>query len=342
MTASNAGGSASATSNATGIVSAAPPPPPPPPPNAVPPVNTALPVITGTAQEGMTLSASTGSWSNSPTGYAYQWKRCDSAGANCTPIAGSTGPQNTLGAVSVGKTLRVTVTASNAAGSASATSNATPVVAPAPAPKPPKVSVRPTISGTAEQGLALTATTGTWSNSPRWYAFQWRRCNTRGGGCADIGGATDSRYVVASGDVGHALRVVVAAANDSGVSYARADETAVVASRSEGLPPEVTTRPAITGMAREGIVLAVTTGTWSNSPAHYAFQWRRCNVDGLACVSIEGATEPQRVLTNADVGWTLRVVVTASNEFGTSYARTDATAVVAPRPVAPPPTGPGG
>ena len=46
-----------------------------PPPPA--PVNTALPVISGTAQSGQTLSTSTGSWQNSPTGYTYQWARCN-------------------------------------------------------------------------------------------------------------------------------------------------------------------------------------------------------------------------------------------------------------------------
>ena len=213
------------------------------------------------------------------------------------------------------------------------------IVAPAPAPQAPKISVRPTVSGNPEPGATLTSTTGTWKNSPKWYAFQWRRCNHAGGGCVNIDGATSSKYTVAAADTGRTLRVVVAAANDSGVSYARTDETALVPPTSESAP-ELVARPTIVGMPQQGLVLQVTPGDWANEPTSYGYQWRRCNADGLECVSIEGATETLRVVTSGDVGWTLRVVVTATNAAGTSFARTEATALVIPRPVAPPGTDP--
>src|SRR5207244_3441828 len=41
------------------------------------PVNTAAPVISGTAQVGQTLATSNGAWTNNPTSYAYQWNRCN-------------------------------------------------------------------------------------------------------------------------------------------------------------------------------------------------------------------------------------------------------------------------
>ena len=53
------------------------------------PANTALPTISGSPKVGQTLTASTGSWTESPTGYAYQWQRCDSTGAGCNPIEGA-------------------------------------------------------------------------------------------------------------------------------------------------------------------------------------------------------------------------------------------------------------
>lgn len=92
------------------------------------PVNTALPVISGTATQGQTLSTSNGSWTGGPTTYAYEWDRCDSSGSNCSQIEGATTNTYTLAAADVGSTIRSTVTASNSVGSTSATSTATAVV----------------------------------------------------------------------------------------------------------------------------------------------------------------------------------------------------------------------
>jgi hypothetical protein len=93
------------------------------------PRNTALPVVTGKAQQGRTLTASTGSWSNSPTRYAYRWQDCNSSGASCSNIAGATVSSYKLASTDVGHRIDVVVTASNAGGSASATSAATGTVA---------------------------------------------------------------------------------------------------------------------------------------------------------------------------------------------------------------------
>jgi hypothetical protein len=100
-----------------------PPPPPPPPPAA--PVNTALPSINGTAQQNATLTASPGSWTNSPTSFAYQWKRCT---PSCASITGATAATYVLGAADVVATIVVAVTASNAGGATTATSAPTATV----------------------------------------------------------------------------------------------------------------------------------------------------------------------------------------------------------------------
>jgi hypothetical protein len=86
------------------------------------PTNTALPTISGTPQEGQTLTASKGTWTDNPSSYAYLWSRCDENGNSCSTIAGANAGTYTLAHADVGHTLRVTVTATNKDGSAGASS----------------------------------------------------------------------------------------------------------------------------------------------------------------------------------------------------------------------------
>lgn len=80
------------------------------------PTNTVAPAITGTAQEGQTLTCSTGTWTGSPT-YTYQWKR------NGNNITSATNSTYTLVTADVGQSIKCTVTATNVLGSANADSN---------------------------------------------------------------------------------------------------------------------------------------------------------------------------------------------------------------------------
>ena len=84
---------------------------------ATPPVNTVLPVISGTAALGQTLSTTDGTWTGtSPITFAYQWQR------GVTNIGGATSSTYTVQAADFGFTLRCVVTATNAASSVSANS----------------------------------------------------------------------------------------------------------------------------------------------------------------------------------------------------------------------------
>jgi chitodextrinase len=80
------------------------------------------------------------------------------------------------------------------------------------------------------------------------------------------------------------------------------------------------TPPAISGVGREGETLSASTGAWTGSPTAFAYEWRRCNVSGSACTAIASATSPTYRAASADVGSTLRVVVTATNSYGSTSA----------------------
>jgi hypothetical protein len=103
----------------------------------------------------------------------------------------------------------------------------------------PKNKTLPTISGVAEAGQTLTATRGTWSNSPTSFNFSWSRCDGSGNGCAAIAGATAKIYTPTATDVGHTLRVTVTAHNASGAGRATSAPTSIVS--PSGCPPGTST-----------------------------------------------------------------------------------------------------
>ncbi len=128
----------------------------PPPP--APPKNTALPSLSGSAVEGQTLSATKGTWTGSPTSYAYQWENCNSSGASCSNVSGATAASYKLLAEDVGLTMRVVVKASNAGGSTSASSAATATVTSAAAnpgnPGEPSLSAKGCFDNTETEGTS--------------------------------------------------------------------------------------------------------------------------------------------------------------------------------------------
>jgi hypothetical protein len=122
--------------------------------NIVPtvPVNTALPTVTGSALPGALLTASAGTWLNSPTTYALQWQR--SAAGDWASVPGATGANYVPASADAGAALRVVVTATNADGSAVVASAPTPPVGgSAPAPAPAVLTQKP--AGRAGLRIAL-------------------------------------------------------------------------------------------------------------------------------------------------------------------------------------------
>jgi hypothetical protein len=192
------------------------------------PANTALPTISGTPTVGQTLTANEGTWSNTPTSFAYQWLRCNGGGNNCANVANGTQKTYTLVGADSGKTMRVRVTATNADGSNAAQSAQTAAVAAATSSAAPKNTAAPTISGTPKVGQTMTADPGSWSGNPTSFAYQWQRCDADVAACSNLVGATSKTYAVPIADLGYRLRVVVTAHNAKGTDTATSAITTVV------------------------------------------------------------------------------------------------------------------
>ena len=103
---------------------------------------------------------------------------------------------------------------------------------------------------------------------------------------------------------------------------------AVLAAVASAAAPQNTTPPSIAGTAKEGSPLTANEGTWSNTPTSFTYQWQRCASDGTACGDSTSATSKTYTPANADVGHTLRVVVTAVNADGRTPATSGPTDVV--------------
>jgi hypothetical protein len=308
------------------------------------PVNVGEPQISGSAMQGQTLSGTIGTWLNDPTSFSFQWLRCPQSGglpdgSDCTQIPGATSLSYVLVSADVGFRIRFRVTASNGDGSNSAASNPTEIIAPSVVA--PVNTSQPQISGSPVLGQTLTATTGSWANSPTGYAYQWLHCPQNGGqpngsDCPAIAGATNNNLILVARDVNFRIRVRVTASNSGGSSSAVSNPTAVVTGGSE---PRVTTAPTISGNAVVGQVLTLSAGTWSGTqPISFRYQWLRCDAQGGGCVSIAGAVGLTWRVLSASIGHTIRARVLAINPAGSTDTLTAPTAVVTGTQPPPPPT----
>ena len=296
-------GSAPGTSATTPVVAAAAPR------NIIPPT------IEGDFVIGETLTAENGTWVGTNVVFTYQWQRCEPSGGACTDIPGATAKIFAPASADVGKTLKVVVTGTNSLGTGTGTSNASPAVA----SNVPANTTLPTIAevvGTTGAITSYRADEGEWTGvEPMTTKFQWRRCDSSGGNCTDIAGASFTTYTPIGADIGSRLRVAVTQTNVFGSATAVSNATAVLA----GTPPANTSRPFVTGTERVGSVLSASVGTWTGSlPLTYTYQWQRCNTSGAACSNIASATSASYIPTTGDQGATLVVSVTARNASGSA------------------------
>jgi subtilisin family serine protease len=112
----------------------------------------------------------------------------------------------------------------------------------------------------------------------------------------------------------------------SSVQYGRVDAVRTLASL-ELIAPRNTRRPKIVGTVSSRATLEARNGGWLGATS-FAYGWQRCDSAGRICVAIPGASATTYQLTQADIGATIRLVVTASNAHGATTARSAPTGVV--------------
>lgn len=294
------------------------------------PANSSLPVPVGSFQDGGQLSALplNGSWTNNPTSFAYQWFQVNAAGGAATLIPGANGPtySPTAADVTAGRIL-VQVSAVNADGAVAVNSASVPLFSDAPANTAAPVITGP--SSVVEVGQTLSVNQGTWSGGPTGFTYQWYRCSASGTNCAPIAGQTSTTYLTVQADETNTLRVLVEATTGGPTAVGR-----VVTAATQpvgGAGPQNTAKPGITGNAQSGQVLTASNGTWvspNGSPITYQYQWQECNAQGQQCVNIPGANQQTYTLQQSNVGSTIVVAVSATNNQGTQSATSNPTAVV--------------
>ena len=265
---------------------------------------TGTPQISGTAQVGETLTASTSHIADSDglnnAAFSYRWIRND--GSTDTDIQDATGASHTLVDADEGRTIKVEVNFADDAGNAETlTSAATTSVAAR--PNSPATGA-PTISGTAQVGERLTADTSGIEDDDGLddaaFAHQWLADG------AEINGATAATYTLVAADAGKAIKVQVSFTDDAGndEELTSAATAAVAEAEPAGPPPAPRNLTAVV-----------------NGDGHVVLSWEAPEDD-----SITGYQILRRRPTEGED--TLLVYVEDTQSTATTYTDTNVTAGV--------------
>ena len=293
------------------------------------------PTISGTAQVGQTLTADTSGIADADgltnVSFSYQWIRND--GNTDTDIAGETDSTYTPSGSDVGKTIRVKVSFTDDANNAETlTSEATGAVAAKPNTAPTGL---PTIGGTAQVGQILTADTSGIADADGLtnvsFSYQWIRSD--GNTDTDIAGETDSTYTPSGSDVGKTIKVKVSFSDDANNAETLTSEaTGAVAAKPNTVP---TGLPTIGGTAQVGQILTADTSGIADADGltnvSFSYQWIRN--DGNTDTDIAGETDSTYTPSGSDVGKTIKVKVSFSDDANNAETLTsEATGAVAAKP----------
>jgi hypothetical protein len=185
-----------------------------------------VPTIAGPAgatAAGTVLTVNAGTWNVTGTTFTYRWFR------NGVALPGVTTATYTLTGEDSGDEIQAEVTGHAAGYNATVVTTNTVAATDGAAPK---ATTATKVTGSALQGLALTATTGVWSLDGLTFSYQWYEGTSVLTGTA-ISGATSSTYTLQSWDAGQHVWVVVTATR---VGYTAGTSTSLLSAAVVGAP----------------------------------------------------------------------------------------------------------
>ncbi|WP_026910352.1 hypothetical protein [Patulibacter minatonensis] len=256
-----------------------------------------------------------------PLSTAITWERCQ--GGSCTTIPDASGDTYSATPDDVGFGLRAVRTGTNEAGSTASPTSTTDAI------RPPLEA--PDVAGPVA-GETNATQRFTWDGTEADVArFE---CSDDGATFATCTSPT-TLTGLPDGDRTFAVRQVAA---DGVVSPARTVDYRVAFPVRSTAPPVITPENA---SRNPGSRFTVTPGAYEGTATiAVTEQWERCTAAG--CVPVTGATGPTYTTSSDDVGATLRVVETATNELGPLRTTTAETDPIVAVPVPGPTVGPAG
>lgn len=176
----------------------------------------------------------------------------------------------------------------------------------------------PSISGTNQVGMTLSATTGTWSPTPTTFSYQWRRDGM------DINFATNSTYTLIGDDYQHNISVRVTGSRVGNITAAGTSGSMYISYKGDFLnTPNLT----VNGIMMVGEYLYAVPGNWPND-VNKTYQWQ------ANLVNIPNAISDTYQLQAADKNKTITLKMTVTR-FGYNDSVKTYTALEMVKPATP-------
>ena len=264
-------------------------------------------IIHGMAQQGQTLQVDTSNLADADglRAFDYQWM------ANGIAIGGATDSTYLLTVGEVGKLITVAVSYTDGLGTAESIASAATAAVSGSTNHAPSGSV--TISGTAQQGQTLQANISTLNDADGLgtFSYQWKVSGIA------IGGATHSTYLLTAAEVGKSITVAVSYTDGLGTAESIASAATAAVSGSTNHPP--TGSVIISGVpAVHQMLLATSTLSDADGLGAFSYQW---NANDAV---ITGAVSSSYIVTAADIGKALSVIVSYTDGRGTKESMSSA------------------